>query len=127
MVSVYFTELRPTDACTDVTSTLTTLMIDGISSHAMLLDSFVVLHAAFISSLHRLIGVEFGTNSHCRNIHVLSLTFQSLLSSRTSYQLTNVIFEITKVTFPTSPLEPERGGKNAPTSSSSYQSCTISK
>ncbi|KAF8126932.1 ARM repeat-containing protein, partial [Boletus edulis] len=43
----------------DVTSTLTTLMIDGISSHAMLLDSFVVLHAAFISSLHRLIGVEF--------------------------------------------------------------------
>ncbi|KAG9314967.1 hypothetical protein JVU11DRAFT_4076 [Chiua virens] len=43
----------------DVTSALTTLMIDGISSHAMLLDSFVVLHAAFISSLHRLIGVEF--------------------------------------------------------------------
>jgi nucleolar MIF4G domain-containing protein 1 len=43
----------------DVTSTLTTLMIDGISAHAMLLDSFVVLHAAFISSLHRLIGVEF--------------------------------------------------------------------
>ncbi|KAI9574026.1 hypothetical protein HD554DRAFT_2252704 [Boletus coccyginus] len=43
----------------DVTSTLTSLMIDGISSHGMLLDSFVVLHAAFISSLHRLIGVEF--------------------------------------------------------------------
>ena len=44
----------------DVTSTLTTLIIDGISSHAMLLDSFVVLHAAFISSMHKLIGVEFG-------------------------------------------------------------------
>ncbi|KAF8554475.1 ARM repeat-containing protein [Imleria badia] len=43
----------------DVTSALTTLMINGISSHAMLLDSFIVLHAAFISSLHRLIGVEF--------------------------------------------------------------------
>lgn len=43
----------------DVTSTLTTLIIDGISSHAMLLDSFVVLHAAFISSMHKLIGVEF--------------------------------------------------------------------
>jgi hypothetical protein len=26
----------------------------------MLLDSYVVLHAAFIASLHKLIGVEFG-------------------------------------------------------------------
>ncbi|KAF9223784.1 ARM repeat-containing protein [Gyrodon lividus] len=43
----------------DVTSSLTTLIIDGISSHAMLLDSFVVLHAAFVSSMHKLIGVEF--------------------------------------------------------------------
>ncbi|KAH7884460.1 hypothetical protein F5I97DRAFT_2037366 [Phlebopus sp. FC_14] len=43
----------------DVTSTLTKLIIDGIASHAMLLDSFVVLHAAFISSMHKLIGVEF--------------------------------------------------------------------
>ncbi|KAL4072651.1 hypothetical protein V8B97DRAFT_1885612 [Scleroderma yunnanense] len=43
----------------DVTSTLSTLIIEGVSSHAMLLDSFVVLHAAFISSMHRLIGVEF--------------------------------------------------------------------
>ncbi|KIJ67003.1 hypothetical protein HYDPIDRAFT_26414 [Hydnomerulius pinastri MD-312] len=43
----------------DVTSTLTTLIIDDISSHGMLLDSFVVLHAAFISSMHKLIGVEF--------------------------------------------------------------------
>ncbi|KAF8843775.1 ARM repeat-containing protein [Paxillus ammoniavirescens] len=43
----------------DVTSSLTTLIIDGISSHAMLLDSFVVLHAAFISSMHKLIGIEF--------------------------------------------------------------------
>ena len=57
-------------------STLTTLMIDGISSHAMLLDSFVVLHAAFISSLHRLIGVEFGMNRHCRYICVLSLAYR---------------------------------------------------
>ncbi|KIK94383.1 hypothetical protein PAXRUDRAFT_828062 [Paxillus rubicundulus Ve08.2h10] len=43
----------------DVTSSMTTLIIDGISSHAMLLDSFVVLHAAFISSMHKLIGIEF--------------------------------------------------------------------
>lgn len=43
----------------DVTSTLTTLVIDGISSHSTLLDSYVVLYAAFVSSLHKIIGVEF--------------------------------------------------------------------
>ncbi|EIW83932.1 ARM repeat-containing protein [Coniophora puteana RWD-64-598 SS2] len=43
----------------DVTSTLTTLIIEGISSHSSHLDSFVVLHAALISSLHKLVGVEF--------------------------------------------------------------------
>ncbi|KIM84076.1 hypothetical protein PILCRDRAFT_818381 [Piloderma croceum F 1598] len=43
----------------DVTSTLTTLITDGISSHSTLLDSYVVLYAAFVSSLHKIIGVEF--------------------------------------------------------------------
>jgi nucleolar MIF4G domain-containing protein 1 len=46
----------------DVTSTLTTLITDGISSHSTLLDSYVVLYAAFVSSLHKIIGVEFGTH-----------------------------------------------------------------
>lgn len=45
---------------TDVTSTLTTLIVDGISSHSMLLDSYVVLHAAFVAALHKIVGVEFG-------------------------------------------------------------------
>ncbi|KAF8656241.1 hypothetical protein AX16_002677 [Volvariella volvacea WC 439] len=43
----------------DVTTTITTLIIDAIASHSSLLDSFVVLHAAFIASLHRLVGIEF--------------------------------------------------------------------
>ncbi|KAJ3536451.1 hypothetical protein NM688_g6834 [Phlebia brevispora] len=43
----------------DVTSTLTTLIVDGICAHSLLLDSYVVLHAAFVSSLHKLVGVEF--------------------------------------------------------------------
>ncbi|KAJ7455339.1 hypothetical protein B0H11DRAFT_252563 [Mycena galericulata] len=43
----------------DVTSTLTTLIVDGISSHSSLLDSYVVLYAAFVSSLHKIIGIEF--------------------------------------------------------------------
>lgn len=46
----------------DVTTTLTALIINGISSHSSLLDSYVVLHAAFISSLHKVVGIEFGTS-----------------------------------------------------------------
>ena len=50
----------------DVTETLTKLLIDGISSHSMLLDQYVVLHAAFVSALHRLIGIEFGQSTSSR-------------------------------------------------------------
>ncbi|KIY51919.1 ARM repeat-containing protein [Fistulina hepatica ATCC 64428] len=45
----------------DVTSTLTSLLIEGVSSHSLLLDSYVVLHAAFISSLHKTVGAEFAS------------------------------------------------------------------
>ncbi|KAG6910848.1 hypothetical protein DXG01_007164 [Tephrocybe rancida] len=43
----------------DVTTSLTTLVIDGIASHSSLLDSYVVLYAAFVSSLHKIVGIEF--------------------------------------------------------------------
>ncbi|KAF5382190.1 hypothetical protein D9615_004440 [Tricholomella constricta] len=43
----------------DVTTTLTTLVIDSIASHSSQLDSYVVLYAAFVSSLHKIVGVEF--------------------------------------------------------------------
>ncbi|KAJ3793002.1 hypothetical protein GGU11DRAFT_818847 [Lentinula aff. detonsa] len=43
----------------DVTSIITTLIIDSISSHSTLSDSYVVLYAAFVSSLHKIVGVEF--------------------------------------------------------------------
>ncbi|TFK23605.1 hypothetical protein FA15DRAFT_656561 [Coprinopsis marcescibilis] len=46
----------------DVTSTLTNLILEGVSSHSVLLDSYVVLHAAFVSSLHKLIGIEFAAH-----------------------------------------------------------------
>lgn len=48
---------------TDVTETLTKLIVDGISSHSMHLDQYVVLHAAFVSALHKLVGIEFGKHS----------------------------------------------------------------
>ncbi|TFK33233.1 hypothetical protein BDQ12DRAFT_691462 [Crucibulum laeve] len=46
----------------DVTTTVTNLIIDGVSAHSLLLDSYVVLHAAFISSLHKIIGIEFAAH-----------------------------------------------------------------
>jgi len=48
----------------NMTSSITNLVIEGIASHSILLDSYVVLHAALISSLYNIIGVEFGTNAH---------------------------------------------------------------
>ncbi|KAH7930221.1 ARM repeat-containing protein [Leucogyrophana mollusca] len=70
----------------DVTSTLTNLIIDGISSHSVLLDSYVVLHAAFVSSLHKMIGVEFAAyfvqnvvSSYER--HLTSITEQVMAES----------------------------------------------
>jgi hypothetical protein len=44
----------------DVTSSLTTLIVDGISSHSYHLDSFVVLHASLVTSLYKVIGNDFG-------------------------------------------------------------------
>ncbi|KAF8969183.1 hypothetical protein BDZ97DRAFT_1754792 [Flammula alnicola] len=46
----------------DVTSTLTTLIINGISAHSSLLDSYVVLYAAFVGSLHKIVGIEFAAH-----------------------------------------------------------------
>ncbi|GLB40326.1 putative protein with domain in DAP-5, eIF4G, MA-3 and other proteins [Lyophyllum shimeji] len=43
----------------DVTTSLTTLITDSITSHSSLLDSYVVLYAALVSSLHKIVGVEF--------------------------------------------------------------------
>jgi len=60
-MSVSSANVFPTENCfVDVTSTLTNLIIEGISSHSSLLDSYVVLYAAFVSSLHKIIGLEFG-------------------------------------------------------------------
>jgi nucleolar MIF4G domain-containing protein 1 len=51
---------RSTDLGLDVTSAVTSIVIVSISTHSTLLDSYVVLHAALVSGLHRVIGNEFG-------------------------------------------------------------------
>ncbi|KAG9021794.1 suppressor of glycerol defect, partial [Tulasnella sp. UAMH 9824] len=52
-------QIAPSAQTTDVTSTLTELIIASISSHSSLLDTFVVLHAALVASLHKVLGVDF--------------------------------------------------------------------
>ncbi|KAF8339977.1 armadillo-type protein [Cantharellus anzutake] len=46
----------------DVTTTIAGLIIESISSHSQLLDSFVILHATLVASLHKLIGVDFAAH-----------------------------------------------------------------
>ena len=44
----------------DVNTTLTTLILNVISSRDNMLDTFVVLYATLIASLHKIVGIEFG-------------------------------------------------------------------
>jgi nucleolar MIF4G domain-containing protein 1 len=55
-ILVHFADHLPLD----VTALITSLVVESISAHSALLDSYVVLHAALVSSLHGLVGVEFG-------------------------------------------------------------------
>ncbi|KAG8770687.1 suppressor of glycerol defect [Ceratobasidium sp. 428] len=43
----------------DVTQALTKILLDSVSSSANLLDTFVILHAAFVAALHKIVGIEF--------------------------------------------------------------------
>ncbi|KAF8738810.1 hypothetical protein RHS02_05516, partial [Rhizoctonia solani] len=43
----------------DVTQALTSIILDSVSSSANLLDTFVILHAAFVAAIHKIIGIEF--------------------------------------------------------------------
>ncbi|CAE6408546.1 unnamed protein product [Rhizoctonia solani] len=43
----------------DVTQALTNIILDSVSSSANLLDTFVILHAAFVAAIHKIIGIEF--------------------------------------------------------------------
>ncbi|KZT53500.1 ARM repeat-containing protein [Calocera cornea HHB12733] len=46
----------------DVTTILTSLVLETISSRSNLLDSFVILYSALIASLTKIIGIEFGAS-----------------------------------------------------------------
>lgn len=60
----------------DVTCTLTSLIIETISSQSILHDNFVVTYAALVSGLHKIVGIDFG---ELIQIHLRSLFKHSLL------------------------------------------------
>ncbi|CAE6518664.1 unnamed protein product [Rhizoctonia solani] len=43
----------------DITQALTNVILDSVSSSANLLDTFVILHAAFVAAIHKIVGIEF--------------------------------------------------------------------
>ena len=67
-----------------MTASITSFVIESISAHSALLDSYVTLNAALISSLHRLVGVEFGKDS-------LFLKRCDQLSLRAAFFVQNVV------------------------------------
>jgi len=44
----------------NVSSTLTSLLLTILTAPQSLLDTFVILHAGFVASLYRFIGLDFG-------------------------------------------------------------------
>jgi nucleolar MIF4G domain-containing protein 1 len=73
----------------DVTSAITSFVIESISAHSTLLDSYVILHATLVSSLYRIIGVEFGKSSlfaaYCDQLSLGAAHFlQNAVSSYTA-------------------------------------------
>jgi len=73
----------------DVTSTLTKLIVDGIASYSSLLDSYVVLHAAFVSSLHKIIGSEFAAYFVQHVVSLYEQCYASTQSTQLGRQLPN--------------------------------------
>jgi nucleolar MIF4G domain-containing protein 1 len=72
----------------DVTSILTSLLLTVLSSQQTLLDTFVILHAGFVSALYRLVGVDFGASL----IQTLVERFDVLYPSQGKDSLNLVIF-----------------------------------
>ncbi|EST08622.1 Initiation factor eIF-4 gamma, MA3 [Kalmanozyma brasiliensis GHG001] len=61
-----------------VTSTITQLIIDIITSRSNLIDTFVILHAALVAALHKVIGVEFAAYFTQRLVEVLTKHYDEL-------------------------------------------------
>ncbi|SNX87662.1 related to SGD1 - essential nuclear protein, required for biogenesis of the small ribosomal subunit [Melanopsichium pennsylvanicum] len=61
-----------------VTSTVTQLVLDTITSRSNLIDTFVILHAALVAALHKVVGVEFAAYFVQRLVEELTRHYDAL-------------------------------------------------
>ncbi|SAM85036.1 related to SGD1-essential nuclear protein, required for biogenesis of the small ribosomal subunit [Ustilago bromivora] len=61
-----------------VTSTITQLILDTITSRSNLIDTFVILHAALVAALHKVVGVEFAAYFITRLVEDLTRHYEEL-------------------------------------------------
>lgn len=61
-----------------VTSTVTQLILDTITSRSNLVDTFVILHAALVAALHKVVGVEFAAFFITRLVEELTKHYNAL-------------------------------------------------
>jgi hypothetical protein len=70
---------------------VTELILESLDSSATLSDSFIILYAAFVGALYRVIGVEFGKCIECYFSPVLILLLSGTLCHGTSQFLLGTV------------------------------------
>ncbi len=73
--------LYRTHARAHVTATVTQLILDTITSRSNLIDTFVILHAALVAALHKVVGVEFAAYFIQRLVEDLTRHYDELKRS----------------------------------------------
>ena len=73
--------LYRTHARAHVTSIVTQLILDTITSRSNLIDTFVILHAALVAALHKVVGVEFAAFFIQRLVEELVKHYEALKAS----------------------------------------------
>lgn len=73
--------LYRTHARAHVTATITQLILDTVTSRSNLVDTFVILHAALVAALHKVVGVEFAAYFIQRLVEELTKHYDMLKSS----------------------------------------------
>ncbi|KAJ1018054.1 hypothetical protein NDA16_004923 [Ustilago loliicola] len=73
-----YESLYRTHARAHVTSTITQLILDTITARSNLIDTFVILHAALVAALHKVVGVEFAAYFITRLVEELTKHYETL-------------------------------------------------
>lgn len=76
-----------------VTSCLTELILASITSRAHLLDTFVILHAAFVTAVYRIVGTDFAAHF----IQTTVESFHHYYSTTSSKEPANLVVLLTKL------------------------------